>query len=129
MRPKGRTIAGSNAHWRLSPRGGWQHQLTVIFAAALIYRISGSRTMQRALAARNPRLAELERICFVGDVRGGDSFSDINGLKRFLIATLPVLSVLAAKDRIVLFLQTCGPFQSFWARLIARLCLFGAPRS
>lgn len=120
MRPEGTTLAIPMVHWRMSLRGGWRHHLGVIVAASLAYRLSGSRTVQSWISARIPWIAALENAAFVGDVRGGDSFSDIYGMKRFLIATLPVLSVLWIKGGIVQFPQTYGPFKSPLARLIAR---------
>ncbi len=120
MRPEGRPVAIPMVHWRMSLQGGWRHHLLVIALASLAYRLSGSRTLQSWLSARIPWIAALEQTAFVGDVRGGDSFSDIYGMKRFIIATLPVLSVLWVKGGIVLFPQTYGPFKSPLAKLIAR---------
>jgi polysaccharide pyruvyl transferase WcaK-like protein len=59
----------------------------------------------------------------VGDVRGGDSFSDIYGLKRFAMAFLPVFSVILLRGSMVHFPQTYGPFRSKTARGLARYLL------
>lgn len=120
MRPEGRALAIPMVNWRMSLRGGWRNHLVVILLASLAYRCSGSRTLQTWLSRRIPWIAALEKTAFVGDVRGGDSFSDIYGMKRFIIATLPVLSVLWVKGGIVLFPQTYGPYKSPLARAVAR---------
>ncbi|PAW65864.1 MAG: hypothetical protein B9S34_09525 [Opitutia bacterium Tous-C1TDCM] len=120
MRPEGRALAIPMVHWRMSLQGGWRNHLGVILLASLAYRLSGSRTLQTWLSRRIPWIGALEKTAFVGDVRGGDSFSDIYGMKRFIIATLPVLSVLWVKGGIVLFPQTYGPYKSPLARAIAR---------
>lgn len=120
MRPDGRSLAVSIVHWRMSPRSQLRHHLFVIVAFSLLYRFMPVAWFRRRLASAIPWIGALETTAVVGDVRGGDSFSDIYGLKRFLIATLPVLSVLWVKRSLVLFPQTYGPFKSRVSRLIAR---------
>lgn len=120
MRPEGRDLAVPMVHWRLSPRGGLHHHLFVIVAGALLYRLIPLAALRRRLAAWIPWIGALEKTDLVGDVRGGDSFSDIYGLKRFFVATLPVLSVIWVKRSLVLFPQTYGPYKSRIARWIAR---------
>jgi polysaccharide pyruvyl transferase WcaK-like protein len=64
----------------------------------------------------------------VGDIRGGDSFSDIYGVRSFLIRSLPVLSVIWVRGSVVLFPQTYGPFSHAPARFVARYILRHASR-
>ena len=52
-------------------------------------------------------------------ISGGDSFSDIYGLRRFLYVTLPQWLVLLLGKRLILMPQTIGPFQSILAKKIA----------
>jgi polysaccharide pyruvyl transferase WcaK-like protein len=59
----------------------------------------------------------------VGDVRGGDSFSDIYGMRGFLLSFLMVWSVLLVRGSIVQFPQTYGPYKSPLARWLARYIL------
>jgi colanic acid/amylovoran biosynthesis protein len=120
MRPEGRELAIPMVHWRLSPRGGLRHHLFVIVAGALLYRVAPWAVLRRRLADWIPWISALEKTDLVGDVRGGDSFSDIYGLKRLLLASLPVLSVIWVKRSLVLFPQTYGPFKSRTSRWIAR---------
>jgi len=120
MRPEGTEVAIPMVHWRLSPRGGFSNHLFVIVMGSLLYRVAPLDLARRRLAQNIPWIAALEKTDIVGDVRGGDSFSDIYGLKRFLMATLPVLSVIWVKGSIVLFPQTYGPFKSRTSHLIAR---------
>jgi len=51
---------------------------------------------------------------------GGDSFSDIYGLRRYFYVVLPQLLVLALGRPLVLLPQTYGPFKGRIARTIAR---------
>ncbi|HSU55260.1 MAG TPA: polysaccharide pyruvyl transferase family protein [Candidatus Dormibacteraeota bacterium] len=59
----------------------------------------------------------------VGDIRGGDSFSDIYGLKGFMAGFFPVWTVLLLKGSIVQFPQTFGPYKSPVARRLAQYIL------
>lgn len=81
------------------------------------------RSVRNRLLSRNPWLRGLlaSKVCFA--VSGGDSFSDIYGLGRFLYVTLPQLLVLFTGTPLVQLPQTYGPFKSTFARLVARYIL------
>ena len=123
MRPLGRDHRIKMVAWRLSPRGPLRQHLFVIVAASFFYRFVPFKKMQRWLAETIPWIGALETTDVVGDVRGGDSFSDIYGLERFLVATLPVASVIWVKGTIVQFPQTYGPYTTLTARFVARWIL------
>lgn len=108
---------------RMSPKARWNEQIFAILGASFVYRICHSRRIRRRLGQAFPWIGSLELMDVVGDVRGGDSFSDIYGLGRFFGATLPVISVIMIKGRIVQFPQTYGPFQSGISRFITRWIL------
>lgn len=59
----------------------------------------------------------------VGDIRGGDSFSDIYGMKRFLLGFALASTVLLVKGEIAQFPQTYGPYASRTARFLAAFLL------
>ncbi|MBA7468871.1 hypothetical protein ES707_04127 [subsurface metagenome] len=60
---------------------------------------------------------------FVGEIRGGDSFSDIYGLRTFLIGIVPcVIAILMRKD-LILLPQTYGPYKSRLAKIFARFVI------
>ncbi len=120
LRPLGERRSVPVVHWRMSPRAALRDHLATIALASCLYRIIPLKDFRAMLSKRIPWVAALEDMAFAGDVRGGDSFSDIYGLKRFLIATLPVASVIWVKGSIVLFPQTYGPYKSWISRVIAR---------
>lgn len=103
---------------RLSPRSRPAESIAVILAAAVLYRIG-----IRSPARRNPWLAALLDASFIADIRGGDSLADIYGLRRFLVGSLPLLSVLILGRPYVLLPQTYGPFRTRTARWLAALML------
>lgn len=123
MRPLGHDHPIRIVPWRLSPRGALRHHLFVIVAGSWLYRFLPLAGFRRWLAESIPWIGALEKTTLVGDVRGGDSFSDIYGLQRFLIASLPVMSVIWVKGGILLFPQTYGPYKSRTAHWVARWIL------
>jgi polysaccharide pyruvyl transferase WcaK-like protein len=76
--------------------------------------------LRKRVIARNPWLRDLADADIALAVSGGDSFSDIYGLSRFIYMSLPQLLVLALGRPLVLLPQTIGPMRSWLARRIAR---------
>jgi hypothetical protein len=98
-------------NYRLSPRAGIRHNLFAWFAIALLYR--ALPLLHGAFLRRKHPLIRLSTEAdIIGDIRGGDSFSDIYGLKGFLLGSLPVICVLFARGHIVMLPQTYGPFNA-----------------
>lgn len=93
----------------------------LVFLAALSRLLPGSL---RALVVGNNRtLAEIESSDIAASLAGGDSFSDIYGLTRFLYVTLPQVLVVLMGRPLVQLPQTIGPFRGWLARLMARRIL------
>jgi colanic acid/amylovoran biosynthesis protein len=120
MRPEGTPLEIRLIHWRLRASGGFRHYLPLVFVASLAHRLVPLRGFRSWLASRVPWIAEVTTMDLLGDIRGGDSFSDIYGMKRFLIASLPLYSVLLLGGKLVQFPQTFGPYRSRVARWVAR---------
>lgn len=108
---------------RMSHRSALRDHLFWILALSFIYRIIPLRSMRGLIVRKTPWIGSVASADFVGDVRGGDSFSDIYGLKRFILAFLPVFSVLLIKGSIAHLPQTYGPFRTRTARCLARFLL------
>jgi polysaccharide pyruvyl transferase WcaK-like protein len=103
---------------RLSPRSKPSEHIGLIVVAALLHRIGW-----RSPARRNPWLASLLDASFIADIRGGDSLSDIYGLRRFVVGSLPLFSALVLGRPYILLSQTYGPFRTRIARRLAALTL------
>jgi len=108
-------------NFRLSPKANPREHLACIVTASLLYRYVPS--LRTRLKAHIPWIKTVSETTFVGDVRGGDSFSDIYGLKRFLVSFLPSWSIILIKGSIVHFPQTYGPYKSSLARWLAAFLL------
>jgi polysaccharide pyruvyl transferase WcaK-like protein len=106
---------------RMSPRAALRDQLAWIVFLSILYRVIPP--LRDVIRRHSPWIEAVAAADWVGDVRGGDSFSDIYGLKRFVLAFLPVLSVVLIKGSIVHLPQTYGPFRTRAARWLARLVL------
>lgn len=121
-------MAGGEANvavvnYRLSPRAALQQQLWVILLIAALYRCIPIARARKWIVDRSAWVRALVDADFVGDIRGGDSFSDIYGVKNFLMGCLPVLSVIWVRGGIHLLPQSYGPFRSRLARRLARYIL------
>jgi colanic acid/amylovoran biosynthesis protein len=111
------------ANFRVSPTAEPRKNLFFILLMALLYRVLRFRWSRRSICRCCPWIEVVEQAELVGDIRGGDSFSDIYGLYNFVIASLPVIAVILIRGTIVLFPQTYGPFKHRHARIIARYIL------
>ena len=108
---------------RLSPRSSPREHLAWILLASVAYRAIPIGSFRRAVANSTPWIRALVDAEFVGDIHGGDSFSDIYGLKGLTLTFAMDWTVLLVKGRMVQFPQTYGPYKSWLARFYARFLL------
>ena len=69
---------------------------------------------------------------FIGEICGGDSFSDIYGIRRFIFTVIPDIIAIFLNKSLILLPQTYGPYKSLIAKKIAYfiikvLFIFGGP--
>ncbi len=74
-------------------------------------------------APSGPLAAGLRRADMVVDIGGGDSFTDIYGPKRFFTIWATKLHALRMGKPLILSPQTVGPFETHYARRLARWAL------
>lgn len=108
---------------RLSPRSRVRDHLGWITVMAILYRLLPFAPARRRIACSVPWIGTIEKADLVGDIRGGDSFSDIYGMGRFLLGWLMAWTVLLVRGDIVQFPQTFGPYRHPVARHLARFLL------
>jgi polysaccharide pyruvyl transferase WcaK-like protein len=111
------------ANYRLSPKAPPSEQVVCILAAIALYRLAPIERLRRRLRAWSRWIGALAEADFVGDICGGDSFSDIYGLRRFFPRIFPSLSALLMGKRLVLLPQTYGPYRSAVAKALARFIM------
>ena len=126
LRIDGITKVVKTVNYRLSPGAALAEQLWWIVLLSCVYRVVPWTRPRTWIARNNPWIRAVVEADFVGDIRGGDSFSDIYGAKEFLLGSLPVLSVILVRRHIHLLPQTYGPFRSKVAERVARSILLSA---
>jgi colanic acid/amylovoran biosynthesis protein len=111
---------------RFSKKLHLSNNIAVLLAIALLLRLIPSRRICRWIASRNHALHEIYRSDMFTSIAGGDSFSDIYGLRRFLYIALPQILVILLNRRLILLPQTFGPFRSGLSRTIAKFIIENA---
>jgi colanic acid/amylovoran biosynthesis protein len=95
---------------------------------SLVLRLLPFAFMKRFVARHNRAMdVLLGTDAFIG-VAGGDSFSDIYGMRRLVFGFLTRLIPLMLKKDLILFPQTYGPFSKALSRSMARYILKRAAR-
>ena len=89
-----RTTCVKLVNFRYSPRSSLKDSIYWLFLASLIYRIIPISFLRASILRFFPALDLLTDSQWVGDIRGGDSSSDIYGLPRFLLGSLPLLVII-----------------------------------
>jgi colanic acid/amylovoran biosynthesis protein WcaK/AmsJ len=108
---------------RFSKKIYLKNNIAYLIALALLVRCIPFRRMQLKVISRNPWLKGMAEADIVASMAGGDSFSDLYGMRRLLYVSLPQLLALALGKRLVLLPQTIGPFKGSLAKVIAKIIL------
>ncbi len=118
VRVSGRTLQVPLINLRFSWKLFLANNIAALLVCSLLARCLGSGA-RRWFLRRNPWLAAVARSDAALAVSGGDSFSDIYGLPRFLYVALPQLLVVSLGIELIMLPQTIGPFHGAPARWIA----------
>ncbi len=110
-------------NYRMSPKACHHEHLLWITTMALLYRFLPIAGLRRKILNATPWLKAAAEADFAAEIRGGDSFSDIYGLRRFIEGTIPLLTVMWVRGKATQLPQTYGPFKSGVARRLARYVL------
>ncbi len=108
--------------WKLHLR----NNIARLLATALVLKLVPSKNLRERLVRRNPYLKQIAEADIIGSLAGGDSFSDIYGLRRFFYVALPQLLVLLLDKPLTLLPQTFGPFNGLVTRKVAGFILRNA---
>jgi polysaccharide pyruvyl transferase WcaK-like protein len=110
-------------NYRLSPKAKIREHLAWLFMVAVLYRLAPLSTWKESVLKSNWRLDALKRADLVGNICGGDSFSDIYGVGRFLNGAAVSLIVVLLGNKLHLLPQTYGPYRSRISRYLAGLIM------
>ncbi len=98
------------------------HFVVLCFYAFLLKVFRGEK-FKRFCAQRNSSLNCITQMDMVADITGGDSFSDIYGMRRFTLGFLRKWLALLFNKELIMLPQTYGPFKRRVARAMARYIL------
>ena len=96
---------------RMSPKSKPSEHMIWIMLLSLVYRLVKIKRIRAKIENSIPWIRTVSTSTLVCDIRGGDSFSDIYGLFKFLSACLPRLSVILIGKKLTHLPQTFGPFK------------------
>ncbi len=105
---------------RFCPNVFLPNHFVVLFSYALLLKVFRWARLRRAFAAHNPYLRVILEADMVADITGGDSFSDIYGMRRFVTGFLRKWLIKIFRKKLVLLPQTYGPFDKRLTRILAR---------
>ncbi|MBI5644302.1 MAG: polysaccharide pyruvyl transferase family protein [Deltaproteobacteria bacterium] len=122
----GRELLVPLINLRFSKKIYLSNNIAVLILIALILKIIPSKKMRDSIISNNTCLKRVYEADLAVSIAGGDSFSDIYGLVRFLYVTLPQILVILSGKRLVLLPQTLGPFNGKLPQIIARYIMESA---
>ncbi|GAX61225.1 hypothetical protein SCALIN_C20_0002 [Candidatus Scalindua japonica] len=93
---------------------------------ALIIKLIPINNIKNKIISSNIYLRHISESGIIASIAGGDSFSDIYGIRSLLYVSLPKLLVLFMGKDLILLPQTLGPFKSRFAKELARYILNSA---
>ena len=118
-----RKIDIRNVPIRFSRKLGLPYHFLWFAVYGVLARLLPWAGLRRRLFARNAYCRTLREAHLAVDITGGDSFSDIYGVRRFLLGFLRKWLILLYGKDLVLMPQTYGPFQRTMCRRLARYIL------
>lgn len=110
-------------NYRLSPKSKLECHLFWIFLNAVLYKIIPINFVRKKIITKNTFLRTLFNADIIGDIRGGDSFSDIYGVFSYFIGLLPLLITILLNKKFILLPQTYGPYKTSISKFFALLIL------
>jgi colanic acid/amylovoran biosynthesis protein len=116
----GRPVEIGVINYRMSPKAKLREHLAWLILAASLYRMAPLASWKESILRSNRRLDALKRADFVGNISGGDSFSDIYGLRGFITGCAVSLIVILLGNKLHLLPQTYGPYKSKISQYLAR---------
>lgn len=107
----------------------WQpNHIVFLLVLAGLARLAPTRGIRTKLIQSNSSLGQLDQMDLITAISGGDSFSDIYGMMRFIYVALPQILAILLGKKLVLLPQTLGPFRGRTTRSVTRFILRGADR-
>jgi len=117
----GRVIPIQTVMMRMKPYPA--NNIVFLVMYALVLRLIPSKSIREWVISKNSVLRHIQEADAVVAIAGGDSFSDIYGLRRLVDMSLPQILVILLGKKLTLLPQTLGPFTGITAKVAARFIL------
>lgn len=105
---------------RFSKKVHLKNNIARLLMTTLLIRLIPFNRVRNKLYSRNYYLNHVQTADLIYSIAGGDSFSDIYGLRRLIYVALPQVLALLNQKKLILLPQTIGPFNSFIGKAIAK---------
>jgi polysaccharide pyruvyl transferase WcaK-like protein len=116
----GKSVLLDVVNYRLSLKAKIHEHLLFILFLSCLYRCIPIQFVRNMIIKSNKWVRTVINADFIGDIFGGDSFSDIYGIKRFILESIPRFTLVILKKKLVFLPQTFGPYKTRIAKFIAR---------
>jgi len=123
VKHEGRTSDVELVNIRFSKKIFLQNNIARLLLTAFFLKMIPLNWLKMKLLNGNPYLKVIAEADIVGSISGGDSFSDIYGLGRFVYIALPQILVILLNVPLIVLPQTLGPFRGLIAKTVARYIL------
>jgi polysaccharide pyruvyl transferase WcaK-like protein len=108
---------------RFSKKFYLKNNIAYLLMLAMLIRCIPFKQIRKKMISKNYCMSRVAGADIIVSMAGGDSFSDIYGIERFLYVSLPQMLALILRKKLVLLPQTIGPFKSATAKAIAKLIM------
>ncbi|MCD4754250.1 MAG: polysaccharide pyruvyl transferase family protein [Deltaproteobacteria bacterium] len=108
---------------RFSKKLYLKNNISVLLLLSLLLKLIPSQKIRNSIIFKNLYLKHIYESDIVASIAGGDSFSDIYGIRNFFYVSLPQVLILFMGKKLVLLPQTLGPFKGRLARVVAKYIL------
>ncbi|HAL64735.1 MAG TPA: hypothetical protein DCP10_04090 [Bacteroidales bacterium] len=106
-------------NYRLSLKANLHEHLMWILFLAMIHKILPIKIIRKKIIETNRYLKAIYESELICDIHGGDSFSDIYGLRRFIELVIPNIIIFLLNKDLILLPQTYGPFNSRISKIMS----------
>lgn len=119
----GQEMRVSSLPIRFSKNVSSPNHFVVLTLYALFFKMFPLRWLRKKLGRKNKCLKRILEADLVVDITAGDSFSDIYGVRRFVIGSLRKWLVIQFGKKLIMLPQTYGPFKRSMVKAMAKYIL------
>lgn len=108
---------------RFSKKFYLKNNIAYLLGFSYLLKLLPFSCLRQRIICKNEYLRAISEADIVAAISGGDSFSDIYGMRRFMYVSMPQLLVQSINKPITLLPQTLGPFNRKLTKFIAKCIL------